>query len=118
MFKQAESENAILTWVIRGAALIAMWIGFALALSPLSVLASVIPFLGSLVGAGAGLMSFVLTLGLGSLMIAIAWFSVRPLMAIGIVVAGLVAAFLVSRLRPSRGSGLAPTPPAVPPLAR
>ena len=111
MFKQAESENAILTWAIRGGALLAMLIGFTLVLSPLSVLASVIPFLGSLVGAGAGLTAFVLTLALGPLMIAIAWFAVRPLMAIGIVAAGLIAAFLVSRLRSSRRSGLAPTPP-------
>ncbi len=111
MFKQAESENAILTWAIRGGALLAMLIGFTLVLSPLSVLASVIPLLGSLVGAGAGLTAFVLTLALGPLMIAIAWFAVRPLMAIGIVAAGLIAAFLVSRLRSSRRSGLAPTAP-------
>ena len=89
----------------------AMCIGFALVLAPLSVLAGVIPFLGSLVGAGAGLMAFVLTLALGPLMIAIAWFAVRPLMAIGILAAGLIAAFLVARLRSSRGSGLAPNPP-------
>jgi hypothetical protein len=111
MFKQAESENAILTWAIRGGALLAMFIGFTLVLAPLSVLAGVIPFLGSLVGAGAGLMALVLTLALGPLMIAIAWFAVRPLMAIGVVAAGLIAAFLVSRLRSPRRSGLAPAPP-------
>ena len=110
MFKQAERENAILTWAVRGGALVAMWIGFALILSPLSVLASVIPFLGGLVGAGAGLTSFVLTLVIGPLMVAIAWFAVRPLMSIGIVAAGLLAAFLVSRLKSSRRSGLAPAP--------
>ena len=111
MFKQAESENATLTWIVRGAALIAMWIGFALVLAPLSTLAGVVPFLGSLVGAGAGLTSFALTLALGPLTIAIAWFAVRPLMSIGILAAGLIAAFLVARLRSSRGSGLAPNPP-------
>jgi hypothetical protein len=111
MFKQAESENAILTWAVRGGALLAMLIGFTLVLSPLSVLASVIPLLGSLVGAGAGLTAFVLTLALGPLMIAIAWFAVRPLMAIGIFAAGLIAAFLVSRLRSARRSGLAPASP-------
>jgi hypothetical protein len=118
MFKQAESENAILTWAIRGGALIAMWIGFALVLAPLSVLASVIPFLGSLVGAGAGLTAFVLTLALGPLVIAIAWFAVRPLMAIGVVAVGLIAAFLASRLKSSRRSGLAPTPPNATPNPR
>jgi hypothetical protein len=88
-----------------------MGIGFALVLSPLSVLASVIPFLGSLVGAGAGPTALVLTLALGPLTIAIAWFAVRPLMAIGGVAAGLIAAFLVSRLRSPRRSGLAAAPP-------
>ena len=56
-------------------------------------------------------LSFALTLALGPLTIAIAWFAVRPLMSIGILAAGLIAAFLVARLRSSRGSGLAPNPP-------
>jgi len=105
IFKQAESQNAILTWAVRAGALVAMWIGFALVLSPLSVLASVIPFLGSLMGTGVGLASFVLTLAIGPLIVAIAWFAARPLMSIGVVAAGLLAAFLASRLRSSRRPG-------------
>ena len=111
MFKQAESENAMMTWVIRGVALVAMWIGFALVFSPLSALAAVIPFLGSLVGAGAGLASFVLTLALGPLMIAIAWFTVRPLMSVVIMAIGLALAFAASRLMASRRLALATAPP-------
>ncbi len=111
MFKQAESENAVMTWIIRGVALGAMWIGLALAFSPLSALAAVIPFLGSLVGVGAGLASFVLTLVLGPLMVAIAWFTVRPLMSIAIVAIGLALAFAASRLMSSRRPALAPAPP-------
>lgn len=102
MFKEAESENAILTWIARAGALLAMWIGFALVLGPLSALAAVIPPLASLVGFGAGLASLVLTLALGPLTIAIAWFTARPLMAIAILVAGFVVAFALSRLRTSR----------------
>jgi hypothetical protein len=102
MFKEAESQNAILTWILRVAALAVMWIGFALAFAPISVIASVIPFLGGLAGFGAGLMSFVLTLTVGPLMIAIAWFTVRPLMSIGLVVAGLAIAFGVAKLRSPR----------------
>ncbi|MGD0561974.1 MAG: TMEM43 family protein [Roseiarcus sp.] len=111
MFKQAESENAVMTWIIRGVALGAMWIGLALAFSPLSALAAVIPFLGSLVGVGAGLASFVLTLALGPLMVAIAWFTVRPLMSIVIVAIGLALAFAASRVMSSRRPALAPAPP-------
>ncbi len=111
MFKQAESENAMMTWVIRGVALVAMWIGFALAFSPLSALAAVIPFLGSLVGAGAGLASFVLTLALEPLMVAIAWFTVRPLMSVVIMAIGLALAFAASRLMASRRLALATAPP-------
>ena len=102
MFKQAESENAILTWAVRVGALVAMWIGFALVLGPLSALAAVIPPLASVVGFGAGLASLVLTLAVGPLTIAIAWFAARPLMAIAIIVAGFVVAFAVSRLRGRR----------------
>jgi hypothetical protein len=111
MFKQAESENAVMTWIIRGVALGAMWIGLALAFSPLSALAAVIPFLGSLVGVGAGLASFVLTLALGPLMVAIAWFTVRPLMSIVIVAIGLALAVAASRVMSSRRPALAPAPP-------
>ena len=111
MFKQAESENAVMTWIIRGVALVAMWIGLALAFSPLSALAAVIPVLGSLVGVGAGLASFVLTLALGPLMVAIAWFTVRPLMSVVIVAIGLALAFAASRLMSSRRPALAPAPP-------
>ncbi|MGD1036264.1 MAG: TMEM43 family protein [Roseiarcus sp.] len=118
MFKQAESENAVLTWIVRGVALVAMWIGFALVFSPLSALAAVIPLLGSLVGAGAGLASFVLTLALGPLMIAIAWFTVRPLMSLIIVAAGFAAAFAASRLMSSRRPARTPAPPNVAPEAR
>jgi hypothetical protein len=102
MFKEAEDQNAILTWVLRVVALAAMWIGFALAFAPISVVASVIPFLGGLAGFGAGLVSFVLTFTVGPLMIAIAWFTVRPLMSIGLVVAGLAIAFGVTKLRSPR----------------
>ncbi len=111
MFKQAESENAVMTWIIRGVALVAMWIGLALAFSPLSALAAVIPFLGSLVAVGAGLASFVLTLVIGPLMVAIAWFAVRPLMSIAIAAAGLALAFAASRLMSSRRPAPAPAPP-------
>ncbi len=43
-----------------------MWIGLSLLLGPLSVLASVIPFLGNLLGAGTAFVSFVFAVVLTS----------------------------------------------------
>ena len=50
MFKVAEDENRMLTWLLRAVGLFVMFIGFALVLFPLSVIADFVPFIGSIVG--------------------------------------------------------------------
>jgi hypothetical protein len=102
MFRDAETSNTILTWILRAVGALLMLIGFCLLGSPLSVVASVIPFLGSLVGAGAFLVGLVLTLVAAPSVIAVAWFFYRPLVAAGVLAFGLAAAFGVSRLAGSR----------------
>ena len=102
MFKEAESANRIFTWIIRAIALLAMWIGFSLTFAPLSVLVSVLPFLGSIVEAGAGLMAFVLTLVVGPVLIALAWLAARPLVSIIVLVIGGAAVYLVLKLKQGR----------------
>ena len=102
MFKEAESENRIMTWIFRGIALLVMWIGFSLTFAPLSVLVSIIPFLGSIVEAGAGLMAFVLTLVVGPVLIALAWFTARPLMSVIVLAIGAGVVYLIIRMRAAR----------------
>ncbi len=98
MFAEAVSVNTIVTWLVRAGCLLLLALGFGLLLAPLGVLADVIPFVGSIVRMGTGLIAFVLALLVGTATIAVAWFWYRPLLAIGIAVAGLAVALLLTRL--------------------
>jgi hypothetical protein len=86
--KQAE---ATLTWILRGAGTVLMFVGFMLFLGPLSTLASVLPFLGGIVRGAAAAISLVITLPLTLVVIALAWLGHRPLIGGGLL---LVAAGL------------------------
>ncbi len=109
MFAHAESANTVLTWVIRVVGLLVMWIAFAMVLAPLSVFASVIPFLGSIVGFGTGLVAALLTAILGPVVIAVAWFWYRPLVSLAILaVAALAVGFFVWRGRRKAAMATAP----------
>jgi hypothetical protein len=112
MFKAAEDENRVLTWVLRlvGAAL--MFFGFLLILNPLVVVADVVPFVGGILEAGAALVALVLTIALGSAIIALAWLWYRPLLAIGALVIGLAIAFGLHKLAPRKAASRKPAPAA------
>ncbi|SIQ74941.1 Protein of unknown function [Rhizobium sp. RU20A] len=99
MFASAESENTIITWLVRFAGLVGLYIGFSLTLSILGVIADVIPFVGSIVRFGTGLIAFALTLIIGPTVIALAWFAYRPLLSIGLIAGGAALAFIIMRLR-------------------
>lgn len=118
MIKQAEAANAQLTWILRGIGSGMMFLGFVFILKPLSVLADVIPFLGSLVGAGTGFVAFLLA-AFGSLTtIAIAWIFYRPLLGIALLAIAAAALFMLfSRARKAKQSALenAPNPNAINP---
>ena len=88
MFKDGKDESQLITWIVRGVAFFFMFIGFALMLSLLEVIADLIPFLGNLVGAGTMLVAFCFTLITAPVVAAIAWFYYRPLVAGAIILAG------------------------------
>ncbi len=96
MFKDAAKANAIETWVIRFLGFLFMAFGFMAIMKPLSVLGSVIPFIGDLIGMGTGLISFVLAATISFLVIAIAWIFVRPLLGI-VMLALAIGAFIYMR---------------------
>lgn len=115
MFKEAESANKVLTWILRAAGLLLLFVGFALFMGPIGVLADVIPFLGSIVRLGTGIIAFFLAVVVGTITIAIAWFYYRPLYGIAILVAGAVVAWLVVRLgKARRGAAQAVPAPSAP----
>jgi hypothetical protein len=109
MFKQAQDENTMITWLIRAGGLLGLFIGFKMTMMIFSVLGDVIPFIGSLIGGGTSIIAGVLTLIIGPLVIAIGWFAYRPLLAIIIIGVGVVLAVGFAYLR--RKPAAATTPP-------
>jgi hypothetical protein len=86
MFQTAQSANTVMTWILRGGGFLAMVLGLFLVFRPLSVLGDVVPFIGSLLGVGVGLFALIVGFALSSITIAIAWFFVRPLLGIALLV--------------------------------
>ncbi len=81
-----------MTWILRVADLVMMFMAFSMMMSLLSTLVKVIPFMGSLVGGVTGIAAAVLTLILGSIVIAIAWFASRPMLSLAILAVGFAIA--------------------------
>lgn len=107
MFKAAADENNLITWIIRGVGLLLLIFGFALVTGPLSVIASVVPFLGSIVGFGTGIIAWIMGLSVGTLTIAIAWFFYRPLLSLIIIAVGAALVFGFIQLGKARAKGKA-----------
>lgn len=90
MLKDQEKSERTLTWIVRAVGFVAMLIGFMLILGPISTLASVLPFLGGLVEAGAFMIGLALAVPLTLIVIALAWLANRPLLGVGLLVAAAV----------------------------
>jgi hypothetical protein len=86
MFASAKSENKMMTWLLRAAGFFLMFLGLTFVLSPLKVLADVIPFMGSVVGVGTGLIAFLLSVIGSSLTVALAWVWYRPLLGVALLI--------------------------------
>lgn len=106
VFERAQGDNVTMTWIFRLVGFVVMWIGVSLVMGPISTIARSIPLFGMLVGgavgAGVGLFAFVVAAFATSVVIAIAWFAVRPVLSIGLVVGVLAMTFA---LRSMRGGG-------------
>lgn len=107
MFEKAQDDNATLTWILRGVGLLVLFIGFSALFAPVSLLASYVPILGSLVSGAVGLVAAAATAIVGPGVIAIAWFAYRPLVSIVVLAIGAAAAFGFRQLRLRRQAGLA-----------
>jgi hypothetical protein len=102
LFHDEKKSEGILTWILRGVGFVVMLIGFVCMTRPLTMLFAVVPFLESLVGAGAFLVALTLAVPITLLTIAVAWIVHRPLIG-GLLLVGAVAAMLLLRqLHPRR----------------
>ncbi|NBO20483.1 MAG: hypothetical protein EBU97_00675, partial [Rhodobacteraceae bacterium] len=103
MFEKAQADNRLLTWAIRVGGYVALFVGFAAMMRIFSVAADIIPFVGTMIGYGTGLIAFVGAVSLGTLAIAIGWFSARPILSLVLLLAGagVVAAVIYLRRKPA-----------------
>ncbi len=108
MFQHAQSENTILTWALRVGGFVLMAFGLSMIMNPLVILADVVPFFGSLVGMGTGLISAVVAFAGSLVVIAISWLVVRPILGGSLLV--LAVAALVLGIRFARQRARTPAP--------
>jgi len=93
MFKSAQEQNLVLTWILRGAGFFLMFLGLRSLLGVLQTLASVAPVVGHLVGFGASLVAGLLAASLSLITAAVAWLFYRPLIGILLLAVGLAVLF-------------------------
>jgi hypothetical protein len=110
MFAHAQAANRTLTWILRGVGFAAMFFGGLLLLGPISALAHILPFLGSLVEIGFAIVAFFVSAIVSMLVIATAWIVYRPILGIALIVAAIGCIVLLKRLHAKRAPAAAPTP--------
>jgi hypothetical protein len=100
MFKKAQEQNAMFTWILRLIGFLLMAFGIGLVFRPLVVVADVIPLFGDLLQMGIGIFALLVAVPLSLITISIGWVFYRPLVGIPLLVAGvaaLVGAFVLFR---------------------
>jgi len=95
MFSTARTNNTIVTWLVRIAGFLLMFIGLSMVFKPLSVLADVLPILGDIVEMGMGLVAGLLALICALVTVAVAWIFYRPVFGVILLA---IAGFFVWKL--------------------
>ena len=90
MFADQKSSEGLATWLLRGAGYAMAIIGFLMLLGPLSALGNIVPFVATLLGTVSGWIGIVLATVLTAATIALAWLTVRPILAACLLSAGLL----------------------------
>ncbi len=111
MFEAAEAANRTLTWILRLVGFFLFFIGFSMIFNPFKVIADVLPFMGKIVGAGVGAVSFLLALMLSFLVISFAWIFYRPLIGIPLLIVSVVLIIMVfKKIQNAKAPAPASTP--------
>ena len=90
MFGSAVSGNKTTTWLFRLLGALIVCAAFRMLMAPLSVLAALIPILGTIVGAGTSIVAFLLGFTWSLLVVAIAWLRFRPVIGGSLLAASAV----------------------------
>ena len=110
MFAHAQAANRTLTWILRAAGFAAMFFGGMLLLGPISALAHILPFLGSLVEIGFAIVAFFISAILSMLVIAMAWIVYRPILGVLLIAAAIGCFVLLKRLHKKSAPPPIPAP--------
>jgi hypothetical protein len=102
LFQDARHAEGELTWILRGAGFAGILVGFLLLASPVTTLFAVLPFMGSLVGAGAFLVALTLAIPTTLVVVGLAWVAHRPLVGGLLLAGGVLALILLKQLHPRR----------------
>ncbi len=108
MIHQAEEENALLSWILRGVGTVLIFISGLMLLRPIVVLADIVPIFGSIMGFGTGLVALLLTVVVAPLTIALAWLWFRPLVGVAVLLLGGGLIYGVGRLMRRHHQPVAP----------
>ncbi len=94
LFEAKAASNKMKRWIFRVIGFMLMYIGLGMVFRPLSVLADVIPILGTIIGKGTGFVAFIIAAICSLVTIAIAWIAYRPILAIALLVVAGACVFL------------------------
>ena len=86
MFDAEHAANSMLTWILRIVGLLLVVGGLKGIFGILTTLAKVVPFIASIIGAGIGLICWVLGGAWSLLIIALAWLTYRPIIGIPLLI--------------------------------
>ncbi|RKZ77735.1 MAG: hypothetical protein DRR19_27500 [Candidatus Parabeggiatoa sp. nov. 1] len=99
MFEHAKIFNTLLTWILRAAGFLVMFIGLSMIFNALKTLSAFISFLDNLVGLVGWFISFIVATTLSFVAIAIAWIHYRPVLGTTLLVMGSVFLYFLKFAR-------------------
>ena len=112
MLEHAKSENNIWTWVLRVLGIMLVVGGLKAMFGLLPMLFKVLPFLGSIVGAGVGLVCWVFGVAWSFIIIAIAWLVFRPIIGISLLAVSIAGIVFLKKQAAKRKAAQANAPAA------
>lgn len=108
MFTSAKQSNKMLTWILRFVGFMLMYWGLSAVFKPLSVIGDVIPFVGTIIGMGTGLVAGLISAICTLITIAIAWLFYRPV--IGVILLAVAGALIVLFIQKKKAAKAAAKP--------
>ncbi len=95
MYQGAKDANTTMTWILRVVGILMVIGGLKMLVAPFVVISSIIPILGDLLGAGAGLVASLFGFAWSCIIIAIAWIRFRPILGASLLGIALVLIVLL-----------------------